>query len=100
MHAVVNRLRLQTPVPDEVFAAAQRQLPARVAEIPGIRAFHVLRAGAEELVVLILADDADSIERMRAEIGDAWMRENVVPHLAGPTERVVAEGVVSFERES
>jgi hypothetical protein len=35
---------------------------------------------------------------MRAEIGNAWMTENIVPHMAFGTERVVGESVVAFQR--
>jgi hypothetical protein len=50
VYAVVNRLRLSIPVPGEVFEAAQRDIPPRAALIEGLRAFHVLRVGEEELV--------------------------------------------------
>jgi hypothetical protein len=98
MHAVVNRLRLAHPIDSPVFENAQRELPPRAAEIEGLRAFHVLRAGDDELSVLILGDTPEALERMRTEVGNDWMRENIVPHLAGGTERVVAESVVSWER--
>jgi hypothetical protein len=98
MHAVVNRLRLARPIDSSVFENAQRDLPPRAAEIEGLRAFHVLRAGDDELVVLIMGDTPEALEQMRAEVGNDWMRENVVAHLAGGTERVVAEAVVSWER--
>ena len=98
MHAVVNRLRLARAIAPSVFEDAQRELPPRAAEIEGLRAFHVLRAGDEELIVLIMGDTPAALEQMRAEVGNDWMRENVVPHLAGGTERVVAQSVVSWER--
>ena len=98
MHAVVNRLRLARPIDQSVFENAQRELPPRAAEIEDLRAFHVLRAGDDELIVLILGDAPEALERMRTEVGNDWMRENIVPHLAGGTERVVAESVVSWER--
>ena len=34
----------------------------------------------------------------RAEVGNAWMRENMVPHAAAPPDRIVGKAVVSFER--
>jgi hypothetical protein len=99
VHAVVNRIRLKSPIDPEVFAAAQRELPPRAAQIDGLRAFHLLRAADDDLIVVILADHAEALEQMRSEIGNDWMRENVVPHAAGPPERLVGEAVVSYERE-
>jgi hypothetical protein len=98
MHAVVNRLRLARPIDPAVFEAAQRDLPARAAQIEGLRAFHVLRAGDDELLLLILGDTPEALERMRSEVGNDWMVENIVPHLAGGTERTVGEAVVSWDR--
>jgi len=98
VHAVVNRIHLKSPIAPEVFAAAQRDIPPRAARIDGLRAFHVLRVGDDELVVLVIGDSEDALDRMRAEIGNDWMRENVVPHVAAPPDRMVGEAVVSFER--
>ena len=99
MHAVVNRLRLAQPIDPAVFEAAQRELPPRAAQIDGLRAFHVLRVGDDELVVLVIGDTPDALDRMRDEVGNAWMREQIVPHLAGGTERLVGQAVVSYERD-
>ena len=98
MHAVVNRLRLKHPIDPEVFAAAQRDLPPRAAQIDGLLAFHVVRVADDELVVVILGDSAAALERMRDEIGNEWMSDNIVPHLAAPTDRIAGESVVSFQR--
>ena len=98
VHVVVNRVRLKEPIDDAVFEAAQREMPARVSEITGIRSFHVARAGDEELLVVIVGDDEDAIDRMRDEVGNEWMRANVVPHAASPPDRVVGEVVAVFER--
>jgi hypothetical protein len=98
MHAVINRLKLATPIDPAVFARAQEELPPRVAEVDGLRAFHVLRAAEDELVVLILADTAEALDELRDRVGNAWMRENIVPHLAGGTDRMIAEGLVGWDR--
>lgn len=45
----------------------------RAAQIPGVRAFHVLRTGERELIILVQGDDVDALEEMRAQVGDAWM---------------------------
>lgn len=98
MQAVVNRIRLKSPIDAAVFAVARRDIPPRAAEIEGLQAFHVLRVSEDELVVLVIGDSEEALDRMRAEVGNAWMRENVVPHAAAPPERVVGEAVVSFQR--
>jgi hypothetical protein len=99
VHAVVNRIRLKTPIDPEVFAAAQRELPPRAAQIEGLRAFHLLRSGEHDLIVIVIGDHQEAIERMRTEIGNDWMRAHVIPHAAEPPERLVGEAVVSFERD-
>ena len=98
MHVVVNRIRLKSPIGDEVFALAQRDIPPRAAEIGGLEAFYFLRVGDDELVVVIVGDSEEAIDRMRAEIGNDWMRENVMPLAAAPPDRMVGVAAVSFER--
>jgi hypothetical protein len=68
MHAVVNRIRLKDPIDDEVYTAAQRDLPNRVARNGGIRAFYLVRCGDDDLLVVILGDSQEAIDQMRAEI--------------------------------
>jgi hypothetical protein len=48
--------------------------------------------------VLVIGDREDALERMREQIGNEWMRQNIVPHLSAPTDRITGEAVVSFER--
>jgi hypothetical protein len=98
MHAVVNRIRLEDPIEDEVYAAAQRDLPDRVASIDGLRVFYLIRCGDDDLLVVILADSQEAIDQMRAEVGNDWMRANVVPHAASPPDRLVGEIVAAYER--
>jgi hypothetical protein len=98
MRAVINRIRLKEPIDDEVFAAAQRELPDRVAGIGGICGFHLVRCANDELIVVIFGESEESLDQMRAEIGNEWMRANVVPHAASPPDRIVGEVVMSYQR--
>jgi hypothetical protein len=74
---MVNRIRLKEPIDDEVFAAAQRDLPDRIAGIDGIRTFRLALCANDELLVVIVGDSAESLDRIRVEIGNDWMRDNV-----------------------
>ncbi len=98
MRAVVNRISLATPIDDQVFEAARRELPALAAGIPGVDSLALIRCGAEELFVLIVADTAEDLDRLRDEVGNVWMRANVVPHAAGPPQRSVGEVVFDCRR--
>ena len=98
MHAVVNRIRLKEPIADEAFREAETQMPARAAAVDGLRAVRLIRAG-DELLVVILADHEAALEAFRESFGNAWMRENVIPHAAGPPERLVGEVVASYDRD-
>jgi len=99
VHAVVNRIRLASPIPDEVYAEARREVLPGAAAIQGLRAMHLIRAGRDELIVVVLADSEAVLERAREEIGNDWMRANVIPHAAGRPERVTGEVAASFERD-
>ena len=98
MHAVVSRIQLREPLGAEELLAAQRDLHALASTVEGLAAIHLLRTDDGDLIVLVLGDDAAALERTRAELGNRFMNTYVIPHAAGPPERVVAEAIVSYER--
>lgn len=97
MHAVVNRLRLSTPIPPEVWARAQEEVPPRARAVPGFKALHVIQVSDDEVVLVVVADSAETLDRVATEVGNTWMRDNVIPHLAAPPERQVGRVVASSE---
>lgn len=97
MHAVVNRLRLSTPIPPEVWARAQAEVAPRAREVPGFQALYVVEVTDEEVVLVIVAESAETLDRVATEAGNAWMREHVLPHLAAPPDRQVGKVVASSE---
>lgn len=98
MHAVVNRIQLGEPLTDEDLAAARRDLATAAPAIQGLAALHILRTDDGDLLVLVLGDDEDALERTRTKLGNTWMREHVIPHAAGAPERTVAEALITYER--
>lgn len=97
MHAVVNRLRLSTPIPPEVWSRAQAEVPARAREVPGFKALHVIEVSDDEVVLVVLADSAETLDRVATEVGNTWMREHVMPHLAGPPDRQIGKVVATSD---
>jgi hypothetical protein len=98
VQAVVNTIALERPLEDAVFEAARRDLPERVAAVEGIQGVHMIRTGAEQLVLVILGDDEAALDRMRDAVGNEWMRAHVVPNAAAAPQRAVGEVVFSYTR--
>ena len=71
---------------------------SRLAGIDGVSDFHLVRCGDEMLVLVILADNAQALDRLRDEVGNDGMRPKVIPHAAGPPERMAGEVVLSYQR--
>lgn len=97
MHAVVNRLRLSRPLSPEVWSRAQAEVLPLARQVPGFKSLHVIEMTDEEVVLVIVADTAETLDRVATEAGNAWMRENVIPHLAAPPDRQIGRVVATSE---
>lgn len=93
MRAVVNRVELKELIPDEAFDVSALVDKARAIE--GFGSIQMIRL-EEALVLLITGEDDAAIGRIRDGVGNDWMRENVIPHAAGPPDRHVGDLVVSI----
>jgi hypothetical protein len=99
MHAVLNRIRMREPLDDATLSAAQRDLDDQAAQIEGLAALQVLQTDESDLVVLVFGDDEAALERTRQQLGNAFMREHVIPYAAGPPERAVTKVILSYQRD-
>ena len=88
MHAVVNRLTFADPVDPGLFSGIAELTPAFEA-VDGFDSAHVIHTGEREVVLLILARDEATLDRLATEVGSPWMVEHVVPLLAAPPQRAV-----------
>jgi hypothetical protein len=98
VHAVLNRIRMREPLDDAALLAAQRDLDRQAAQIEGLAALQVLQTDENDLVVLVFGDDEAALERTRQQLGNAFMREHVIPHADGPPERSVTKVVLGYQR--
>jgi hypothetical protein len=95
VHVVVNHLHLREPLPDETLQSAQDVLQA-VVQAGGLAA-RVIEVEPRHLILLLEFPSAEDAERISKEVGGPWMRANVVPLLAGDTERSVGKVVASAQ---
>lgn len=94
MHAVVNRLSFADPVPPDLIARLRDDAMSRLRETACLDAY-VVQTDERELHLVLVFEAADDADRVMQEVGSPWMREHVVPLLAGPTDRRVGEVVAS-----
>jgi hypothetical protein len=93
MRAVVSRIELKEPIPDAELDMTGLEDQARAIE--GFGSIQIVRID-NELVLIITGDDDDAIDRIRDQVGNAWMREHVIPRAAGPPDRRVGDLVASI----
>ena len=95
MAAVVNHLHFKEPVDPAIFAASERDLLPRMREIEGFRGYEVVQTSERDVILVILGDSAEVLDRIATEVGSPCMREHVVPLLDGPPQRHIGESLAS-----
>jgi hypothetical protein len=85
VRVVVNHLRFKDPLPREVIDAAE-EVCQRLVEAGGLAA-SLIQVDETHAVLVLTFPDSETEERIKSEIGGPWMKEHVVPLLAGATER-------------
>lgn len=99
MHAVVNQLHFADDIDPAVFAEARADLVPQMQEIDGFEGFHVIQTSGKDAILVILADCAETLDRIATEVGSPWMRANVVPLLASPPDRQLGPIIASTQYE-
>lgn len=63
----------------------------------GALAARVAKVDETHLILILEFSTAKDADRVAREVGGPWMRENILPLLAGDTERSVGEVIASAE---
>jgi hypothetical protein len=95
MHAVINTLRFKDSVDPALFERAERELAAQMRALPGFQAFRVVQIADDQVMLVIFADTAETLDRMAGQLGNSWMGANVVPLLDGTPERRIGPIIAS-----
>jgi hypothetical protein len=89
MHVVVNHLHLREPIGNATVQATQEAVQRVVAA--GALAAQVAKVTDTHLVLILTFEGPEDADRIAREVGGPWMREHIVPLLAGDTDRSVGE---------
>ena len=95
VRVVVNHLTFAEPIPSSVIESARDAVQA-VVDAGGLDA-RLVRVDETRAMLVLTFPDLDTEERVKSEVGGPWMREHVVPLLAGPTERASGEVVAGAD---
>jgi hypothetical protein len=95
MAMVVNVLQFKERVDPVLFEGAEVELGIAMRAIDGFEGFQVVHTGASEVVLLILGDTVETLDRIASEVGSPWMVANVAPLLAAPPERHIGPVIAS-----
>lgn len=95
MAAVVNHLHFKEPVNATIFAASETDLLPQMRAIEGFRGFEVVQTSERDVILVILGDSLEVLDRIATEVGSPWMCEHVVPLLDGPPQRHIGPSLAS-----
>lgn len=82
---VVNQLKFEKALPASLIEAADEAC-RELLEAGALAAALIQVEDTDAILVLAFPDQATE-DRIRSDIGNRWMKEHVVPLLAGPTQR-------------
>lgn len=95
MHVVVNHLHLRDPISPQIVEKAQEAVRSVVNA--GGRAAQLAKVDDRHLILILVFDAPEDAARIARDVGGPWMREHIVPLLAGETERSVGEIIASAQ---
>jgi hypothetical protein len=88
MYAVVNHMKLSRPLDDSIVARMNSELMPNIAKMPGVADALCVQVAEDGIVVVVLCDSADSLERVHQEVGSPWVGENLIPYIASTDRKV------------
>jgi hypothetical protein len=92
---VVNHLHFKDSVDPSLFARAERDLAKAMRGIDGFERLEVVQSGERDVILIILADREETLDRIATDVGSPWMVEHVVTLRAGPPERHIGTTIAS-----
>lgn len=87
MYTVVNHLYLNVPI-KPIRQSAEQDLLPRFRDLPGFRAFNLVKAAEDHLIVIIFWESLENANHGASIIGPAWFAQNIAPHLTREQQRV------------
>jgi len=95
--AVVNHLHFREAPSPELFARAQAEVVPQARTIKGFRGLHIVQVAPDHVILIVMGDTPEVLDKVATEVGSPWMVANVVPLLTSPPERHVGPLVITTD---
>src|SRR5689334_15269056 len=88
MFAVVNHMKLTKPLDDAIIERMNSGLMSDIPKMPGVADALCVHVADDGIVIVVVCDTADALQRVHHEVGSPWVRENLTPYLASTDRKV------------
>ena len=82
MYAVVNHMKLSRPLDADIIGRMNSELMANIAMMPGVVNALCVQVADDGIVVMVICESAEALERVHQEVGSPWVGKNLTPYLA------------------
>jgi hypothetical protein len=88
MYAVVNHMKLSRSLDSNIIERMNSELMSDIGKMPGVTQGLCVQVADDGIVVVVVCESEDSLERVHQEVGLPWVRENLKPYLASTDRKV------------
>jgi hypothetical protein len=88
MYAVVNHIQLCKPLDDDIIGRMNSELMSDIATMPGVAHALCVQVADDGIVVVVVCESDEALERVHQEVGSPWVGKNLTPYLASTDRKV------------
>ena len=89
--------KLSRPLDNDIIERMNSELMSRIGKMPGVADALCVQVADDGIVVVVICESEESLQRVHHEVGTPWIRENLTPYLAGTDRKT---GPVIARREN
>src|SRR5215217_6540864 len=82
MYAAVNHMKLSRPLDDNIIGRMSSELMLNLSMLPGVAHALCVQVADDGIVIVVICESEESLERAHQEVGSPWVGENLAPYLA------------------
>ena len=82
MYAVVNHMKLNRPLDENIIERMNSELMSNLSKMPGVAHGLCVQVADDGIVIIVICESEESLERAHQEVGSPWVGDNLAPYLA------------------